>query len=206
MATLTTVGPRTPGPADVPINNTGPQHPLDPSQQYEILAKLGEGSYGEVYTARDRATNQVVALKVIPVEGDSAGSDIQKEIEILKSLQERCPYIISYMKSYVSSGFLYIAMEMAGGGSVADLMSLCGITLDEPEMQVVVAAMLKGLSYLHEHRLIHRDIKAGNVLLTLDGTAKLADFGVSAQLTDATQKRRTMIGECSIGSGLAGAV
>jgi serine/threonine protein kinase len=89
---------------------------------------------------------------------------------------------------------LFIAMEFCGGGSVADLMSLCGITLEEPEIAAVVASTLKGLAYLHGNRLIHRDLKAGNVLLTTDGRAKLADFGVSAQLSSTISKRKTVIG------------
>ena len=87
-----------------------------------------------------------------------------------------------------------LLQEYCAGGSVADLMALCGITLEESEIAEVVACVLKGLHYLHENRLIHRDLKAGNVLLTDDGGAKLADFGVSAQLSSTIDKRRTVIG------------
>ena len=85
-----------------------------------------------------------------------------------------------------------IVMQYCGAGSVADLMAITGCTLTEPEIAEVLAAVLKGLEYLHSHKLIHRDLKAGNVLLTEDGAAKLADFGVSAQLSSTISKRRTV--------------
>ena len=162
----------------------------DPAAVFQIVEKLGEGSYGEVYNALDKRTGQLVAIKVIPVESDL--SDFKREIEILK--QCRSPYIVAYTGSYFKDGNLWIVMEYCGAGSVADLMAIAGCTLTEREMAEVLAATLKGLEYLHAHKLIHRDLKAGNILLTEDGAAKLADFGVSAQLSSTISKRRTVIG------------
>ena len=85
-------------------------------------------------------------------------------------------------------------MEYCGGGSVADIIAVTGQTLSEPEIAEVLAAMLLGLEYLHANRIIHRDVKAGNALLTEEGAAKLADFGVSAQLGSTMSRRRTVIG------------
>ena len=73
-------------------------------------------SYGEVFTARDRASGQVVAIKVIPIEGDSG--DIKREIDILKQLREKSPYIVSYLGSYTKDGSLWIVM--VGGGVMAE--------------------------------------------------------------------------------------
>ena len=64
---------------------------LDPTGRFELLELLGEGSYGCVYTARDVASRAVVALKVIPLEGDEAGADIQREIAILKQVSDQSP-------------------------------------------------------------------------------------------------------------------
>ena len=83
-------------------------------------------------------------------------AEIKREIDILKQLQEKSPYIVSYLGSYAKDGDLWIVMEFCAGGSVADLMALCGITLEEHEIAEVVASVLKGLHYLHENRLIHR--------------------------------------------------
>lgn len=74
-------------------------------------------------------------------------------------------------------------MEYCGAGSVSDIMRLRRKTLDEFEMSAILRDTLNGLSYLHGLKKIHRDIKAGNILLNMDGYAKLADFGVAGQLT-----------------------
>ena len=95
-------------------------------------------------------------------------------------------------------------MEYCGAGSVLDIMKLRGLywtmpkgevkTLTEDEIATVLSDTLKGLEYLHLRKKIHRDIKAGNILLNIEGHAKLADFGVAGQLTDTMAKRNTVIG------------
>jgi serine/threonine kinase 3 len=132
-----------------------------------------------------------VAIKVIPVEADI--TELRKEIAILEKCKS--PYIVQYMGSYRSEGDLWIAMELCAAGSLADLMAIADITLLEDEIAEVMAMVLKGLQYLHEERrIIHRDLKAGNVLLGEDGSCKLADFGVSAQLTSTLSRRASIIG------------
>lgn len=74
-------------------------------------------------------------------------------------------------------------MEYCGAGSVSDIMRLRKKTLSEDEIATILCDTLKGLEYLHRRRKIHRDIKAGNILLNTEGHAKLADFGVAGQLT-----------------------
>lgn len=85
-------------------------------------------------------------------------------------------------------------MEYCGAGSVSDIMRLRKKTLSESEIATILNDTLKGLEYLHLRRKIHRDIKAGNILLNSEGHAKLADFGVAGQLTDTMAKRNTVIG------------
>jgi len=85
-------------------------------------------------------------------------------------------------------------MEYCGAGSVCDIMKICDKTLTEDQISVVCKDVLNGLSYLHSLRKIHRDIKAGNILLNSKGASKLADFGVSGQLSDTMAKRQTVIG------------
>lgn len=87
-----------------------------------------------------------------------------------------------------------IVMEYCGAGSVSDIMRLRKKTLTEDEISTILSDTLKGLEYLHLRRKIHRDIKAGNILLNSEGHAKLADFGVAGQLTDTMAKRNTVIG------------
>lgn len=85
-------------------------------------------------------------------------------------------------------------MEYCGAGSVSDIMRLRKKTMSEGEIATILSDTLKGLEYLHLRLKIHRDIKAGNILLNSEGHAKLADFGVAGQLTDTMSKRNTVIG------------
>ncbi|MES1913896.1 MAG: hypothetical protein MHM6MM_006044 [Cercozoa sp. M6MM] len=162
----------------------------DPTQVFEMLEQLGEGAYGAVYKAMDKRNGQLVAIKVIPVENDT--TDLQKEIAILKKCRNE--HIVNYIGSYVHGQHLWIALEYCSAGSVNDLMAICEITLTEEQIAVVCRETLLGLRYLHSKKLIHRDIKSGNILLNHKGQCKLADFGVSAQLTNTMSRRRTVIG------------
>eukprot|EP01083_Nonionella_stella_P053827 142233_1 len=168
------------------------EEPQDMTELFELLELLGEGSYGSVYKALYKKDGTFVAIKIVPVENDI--TDLQKEINILQKCKSE--YIVNYRGSFRDrkNNNVWIVMEYCGAGSVSDLVTICRKTLTEEEIAVVCREMLFGLKYLHSKRLIHRDIKSGNVLLNADGHAKLADFGVSAQLTSTISKRRTVIG------------
>jgi len=123
---------------------------------------------------------------------DNDLEDIMKEIDFMKGC--RSPYIVRYFGSYCKDSELWIVMEYCGAGSVCDIMKVCDSTLTEEQIAVVCKDVLLGLAYLHKLRKIHRDIKAGNILLNNKGASKLADFGVSGQLSDTMAKRQTVIG------------
>ncbi|XP_062852795.1 serine/threonine-protein kinase 3/4-like isoform X1 [Trichomycterus rosablanca] len=110
--------------------------------------------------------------------------------KVLKS----SPHVVRYYGSYFKNSDLWIVMEYCGAGSVSDIIRLRNKTLKEEEIAAILQSTLKGLEYLHFMRKIHRDIKAGNILLNSEGQAKLADFGVAGQLTDTMAKRNTVIG------------
>jgi len=162
----------------------------DPSEVFTIISKIGRGSYGSVYKAVHQETGNVLAIKQVPVDTDL--QDIIKEISIMQQCDS--PYIVKYYGSYFKNTDLWIVMEHCGAGSVSDIMRLRRKTLTEDEIATVMYYTLKGLEYLHKRKKIHRDIKAGNILLNADGHAKLADFGVAGQLTDTMAKRNTVIG------------
>ena len=113
------------------------------------------------------------------------------ETQILKECQS--PHIVQYYGSFYNSNYLWLVMEYCAAGSVIDLIKIANVTLTEPQIASIIFSTLKGLDYLHENRKIHRDIKAGNILLDLRGNAKLADFGVSAHLNTMGDKD-TVIG------------
>ncbi|XP_055351310.1 serine/threonine-protein kinase 4-like [Paramacrobiotus metropolitanus] len=161
-----------------------------PEDVFDIICKLGEGSYGSVYKAIEKESGMVVAIKQVSL--DASLQDIIQEISIMQQCDS--PHVVKYYGSYFRDSELLIVMEFCDGGSVSDIMRLRKKTLAEDEIATILRDTLKGLQYLHEIRKIHRDIKAGNILLNTDGNAKLADFGVAGQLTDTMAKRNTVIG------------
>lgn len=162
----------------------------EPEEVFDLLEKIGEGAYGAVYKAMHKESGQLLAIKQVPVDSDL--QDIIKEISIMQQCDSQ--YVVKYYGSYFKNTDLWIVMEYCGAGSVSDIMRIINRPLKEEEIAIVLQYALKGLEYLHFKRKIHRDIKAGNILLNLEGHAKLADFGVAGQLTDTMAKRNTVIG------------
>lgn len=175
----------------------------DKSDDLNILNLLGEGSFGAVYKATHKPSGAIVAVKVIPHGTEGSASEDEKimgEIDILS----RCdsPYIVGYFECFIrppagsKAGEMWIVMEYCEGGSMTDLIEAsAGFMLPEDCVRAVCASIVLGLEYLHGvANVCHRDIKCGNVLLTEDGHVKLADFGVSAELSNTINKRKTVVG------------
>ncbi|KAJ0987219.1 hypothetical protein J5N97_005575 [Dioscorea zingiberensis] len=153
---------------------------------------IGRGSFGDVFKVFDKELNKEVAIKIIDLEeAEDEIEDIQKEISVLS--QCRSPYITDYYGSYLHQTKLWIVMEYMAGGSVADLLQT-GPPLDEMSIACILRDLLHAIEYLHNEGKIHRDIKAANILLTENGDVKVADFGVSAQLTRTMSRRKTFVG------------
>nr|XP_027064486.1 germinal center kinase 1-like isoform X2 [Coffea arabica] len=160
--------------------------------RFSDLELIGRGSFGDVYKGFDKDLNKEVAIKVIDLEeSEDEIEDIQKEIAVLS--QCRSPYITEYYGSYLHQTKLWIIMEYMAGGSVADLIQP-NQPLDEMSIACILRDLLHAVEYLHNEGKIHRDIKAANILLTENGDVKVADFGVSAQLTRTISRRKTFVG------------
>ncbi|KYQ90409.1 putative protein serine/threonine kinase [Tieghemostelium lacteum] len=164
----------------------------DPEQLFRVLEVIGQGSFGVVCTCINTQSNQVVAIKFVEMETDE-NSSLKREITILKNTFQ-CPYIVRYHGCYLKENNLMIVMEYCDGGSILDIMQMCKRTLTEIQISAILYQVLEGLIYLHDHKILHRDIKAGNVLVNQKGEAKLADFGVSAILVNTGFKQKTVVG------------
>ncbi|XP_076460311.1 uncharacterized protein LOC143293384 isoform X2 [Babylonia areolata] len=165
---------------------------IDPMQFWEIIGELGEGAFGAVYKAQNKETKTMAALKQVDIKEETDLEDFSVEINILAECVH--PNIVGLHEAFFFEGKLWMFIEFCGGGALDSIMVDLEKGLTENQIVYVCHEMCRALDFLHRHNIIHRDIKAGNVLLSTDGAVKLADFGVSAKNTQTHQKRDTFIG------------
>ncbi|XP_017339080.1 serine/threonine-protein kinase TAO2 isoform X4 [Ictalurus punctatus] len=149
----------------------------DPEKLFTDLREIGHGSFGAVYFAHDIRTNEVVAIKKMSYSGKQSNEkwqDIIKEVKFLQKL--RHPNTVEYKGCYLREHTAWLVMEYCLG-SASDLIEVHKKPLQEVEIAAIIHGALQGLVYLHSHNMIHRDVKAGNILLTEPGQVKLGDFG-----------------------------
>eukprot|EP00927_Polykrikos_kofoidii_P050280 TRINITY_DN44198_c0_g1_i1.p1 TRINITY_DN44198_c0_g1~~TRINITY_DN44198_c0_g1_i1.p1 ORF type:complete len:449 (-),score=63.48 TRINITY_DN44198_c0_g1_i1:226-1572(-) len=169
--------------------------------------QIGEGSYGKVHRALLPSTGDIYAVKVtdIAIDTDEPGivtnnhafQTMQQEIDILRSSRS-CPQIVQIFGVDLPIGSsplrLMVVMELCHHGSLSDVLRLLQCGLTEGEIRIITWQVLLGLKFLHDDKKIHRDVKAGNILLTKEFQPKLADFGISCQLQNTCARRNTQIG------------
>ncbi|XP_026210010.1 STE20-like kinase a isoform X2 [Anabas testudineus] len=165
---------------------------VNPEDIWEIIGELGDGAFGKVYKAQNKQNGTLAAAKVIDTKTEDELEDYMVEIDILASCNHH--HIVKLLDAFYFEGKLWILIEFCAGGAVDAIMLELERPLTEPQIRVVCKQTLEALSYLHESKIIHRDLKAGNILLSLDGEVKLADFGVSAKNTKTLQRRDSFIG------------
>uniref|UniRef100_A0A6Q2Y3D1 non-specific serine/threonine protein kinase n=1 Tax=Esox lucius TaxID=8010 RepID=A0A6Q2Y3D1_ESOLU len=165
---------------------------INPNDQWEIIGELGDGAFGKVYKAKNKESGALAAAKVIETNTEEELEDYMVEIDILAKC-DHC-YIVKLLDAFYYDAKLWIMIEFCPGGAVDAIMLELDRGLMEPQIKVICRQMLEALVYLHSMKIIHRDLKAGNILLTLEGDIKLADFGVSAKNTKTLQRRDSFIG------------
>lgn len=171
----------------------------DPAGIFELVEVVGNGTYGQVYKGRHVKTGQLAAIKVMDVTEDEE-EEIKLEINMLKKYSHH-RNIATYYGAFIKKSLpghddqLWLVMEFCGAGSITDLVkNTKGNSLKEDWIAYICREIIRGLSHLHVHHVIHRDIKGQNVLLTENAEVKLVDFGVSAQLDRTVGRRNTFIG------------
>jgi len=165
---------------------------VDPYTIWSLVGELGDGSFGKVHKAERKTDGTLAAAKMIDVKDESELDDFMVEIDILSECKHS--HVVGMYEAYYHENKLWMMLEFCSGGALDDLILEIERGLTEDQIKVVCRQMFECLHFLHTHKVIHRDLKAGNLLLTSDGNIKLADFGVSAKNKKTVQRRTTFIG------------
>ncbi|XP_035780895.1 serine/threonine-protein kinase PAK 3-like isoform X3 [Anopheles albimanus] len=162
----------------------------DPKRKYNKMEKIGQGASGTVYTAIESSTGMEVAIKQMNLSQQPKKELIINEILVMR--ENKHPNVVNYLDSYLVSEELWVVMEYLPGGSLTDVVT--ETCMDEGQIAAVCREVLQALEFLHSNQVIHRDIKSDNILLGMDGSVKLTDFGFCAQISPEQSKRTTMVG------------
>uniref|UniRef100_T1I4J2 non-specific serine/threonine protein kinase n=1 Tax=Rhodnius prolixus TaxID=13249 RepID=T1I4J2_RHOPR len=162
----------------------------DPNRKYTKMEKIGQGASGTVYTAIEASTGMEVAIKQMNLSQQPKKELIINEILVMR--ENKHPNVVNYLDSYLVAEELWVVMEYLPGGSLTDVVT--ETCMDEGQIASVCREVLQALEFLHCNQVIHRDIKSDNILLGLDGSVKLTDFGFCAQISPEQSKRTTMVG------------
>ncbi|KAI9669340.1 MAG: hypothetical protein M1831_000376 [Alyxoria varia] len=173
---------------------------------YDFLELTGKGTYGRVFKSRSQSDGSLVALKIINVDDsdyetdpqfkDEAIQDFVKEISVLRALRDSNARNINHIhEAFTFYSQLWIVSDYCPGGSVHTLMKAAKQPgLDEKYIVAVSRELAIALKYVHEVGIIHRDVKAGNILIHQDGGLQLCDFGIAAVIETNVGKRSTFVG------------
>jgi NIMA (never in mitosis gene a)-related kinase len=164
---------------------------------YEIVKPIGKGKFAVVYRAKRISNDEVVALKRINVDSidDKARDKTLKEVGFLQSLDH--PNIVKYMDSFINDNDLVIVFEWAAAGDLKRQVRKAqerGVGFDERVVWKYFSQICDAIQHMHERRIMHRDLKPANIFLTLDGTVKVGDLGLSREMSENTIQAHSKVG------------
>lgn len=147
--------------------------------KYQKLSKIGEGTYGVVYKAKDLQNNQIVALKKIRLKPEEEGipSTAIREIALLKELNQK--NIVNLLDVIHTSKKLTLVFEYCDSDLKKIMDNLKGEKLPKETVKLYLYEMLQGIGYIHKHKILHRDLKPQNLLINSNGVLKICDFGLA---------------------------
>jgi NIMA (never in mitosis gene a)-related kinase 1/4/5 len=162
------------------------------SKNYEILMKIGQGSFGTVFKVRRRFDRQIFVMKQIKIQSLSKKHQQESlhEVTILSSLS--CPYIVKYFDSFVENSTLHIVMEYCEKGDLSQILKKK--SLPESKVWKYFTQACIGLEYLHSKQILHRDIKTLNIFLGNDDSVRIGDMGVAKILNNQAAFAETQVG------------
>ncbi|CAI2355805.1 unnamed protein product [Caenorhabditis sp. 36 PRJEB53466] len=170
------------------------QDNVNPRDHWDIISHIAKGAFGEVEKAVSKTDRRLFAAsKTIEIQEGESLEDLLVEIEILTECKDH-PVMLGLYSTYFYENKLTMMLEFCGGGAIDNIMDELGRPLKEDQIRYIGYYVCDALKWLHSQLVIHRDLKAGNILLTNDGQVRLADFGVSAKLKSEREKRDTFIG------------
>eukprot|EP01104_Vermistella_antarctica_P000545 TRINITY_DN1069_c0_g1_i2.p1 TRINITY_DN1069_c0_g1~~TRINITY_DN1069_c0_g1_i2.p1 ORF type:complete len:533 (-),score=95.64 TRINITY_DN1069_c0_g1_i2:382-1884(-) len=150
----------------------------DPRKRFKMIETAGKGGFGSVFFAKDMATKERVAIKTQPHVKQGEKKRNMKEIRYMQAFDH--PNIVRFKSSYDLGSDVWIVMEFMEGGTLEEAIAVR--RFKEPEISFVARQILKALYYLHGKKLVHRDLKSSNVMLSVEGEVKLIDFGLTVNV------------------------
>lgn len=165
-------------------------NPGDVNAFYDKKQKIGQGASGSVFLGKTATKRELIAMKQINLTQQPRKHLIYNELEVMKDC--RHPNIVNFLDSFMSGDDLWVIMEYMKGGALTDIIDTNNLT--ESQISRICGETCRGLKHLHDKKIIHRDIKSDNVLLSAEGLVKITDFGFCAKVSDKQKKRATMVG------------